>query len=106
MKKILILIWLLAWAPGAFAESWEAEVKQVPPEGKIIVVRKIDAQNGQRSPHEDTVRISSQTELTGIDSLQDLRSGDVVKVNAEKVPGNSYQATSLSISKVDIKEVH
>jgi hypothetical protein len=98
---ILSLMFIL---PRAFAETVEGEIKAVNPDGASVVINTIDPKSEQKEKKDLTVESTANTEFTGIDSLKDLRSGDFIRADGNR-DGKKFKADSISISKVDIKNI-
>ena len=102
---VLLMIFLAIFSVGVYAEVFPSEVRSVNTAANQITVVKKDPVTGKASAEEFLVETSGKTKLKNFASLEDLRPGDEVNVNAKwREKQNAWQAKSLSVAKVKIKQ--
>ena len=108
MKKritglVMLLFLLVAFSAVLYAEVFQSEIKSV--NGNEITVVKKDPATGEAGSEEFQVQTSRKTKLKNFASLEELRPGDEVKVNAKWHDKQScWMAKSLLVSKVEIRQ--
>ena len=89
----------------AYAEIFQGEIKTLNAEANNFVMKLSgEKKSGKKKPQEINVQILPLSQLAGITSLQELRAGDEVTVNAMKNEKNGkWEAHSLLLEKVKIR---
>ena len=102
---MMLLFLSVAFSAMCYAEVFQGEVKSVAAQvNQILMIRK-DPAVASAEARECRVQTSGETKLENFASLEDLRAGDEVDVNADwNEEQNLWQAKSLSVAKVKIEE--
>ena len=101
----MTLFLALTFSTVLYAEVFQGEVKSVDAGGNQIRVIKKDSGTAKTGSQEFQVQTSRKTRLKNFSSLEELRPGDEINVNAKRRgKENSWQAKSLSMAKVKINQ--
>ena len=102
---MMLLFLSVAFSAMCYAEVFQAEVQSVAAKANQILVIRKDLAMGSAKAEECWVQTSGETRLENFASLEDLRAGDEMDVNADwNEEQNLFQAKSLSVAKVKIEE--
>lgn len=99
MKRLLVAALILSFVLSSsrgFAEWFDGDVAKVDLENKTVTVSEVDPITDTEESNE--IVISEATVFSGIKSLTELKTGDVVSVEAKyDEPTDSWKAVSVEM---------
>ena len=95
----------LIFSMNAHAETFRGEIKNLNADANSFVLIKTEQETGKKAvPQELNVQVSPKAKFAGVASLQELRAGDEIKVNAKQnKKTGQWEARSLFLDKVQIR---